>query len=408
MARRPEYQWYISRGAAKRISLDSREGWYEWINTLNMKQELQDELDQVLMGDEQRREAFVIEDEAGDEASRHELGWAIFTPEVQIYALYQEDVHAEHEITWAACAWLIARGASALNLWSQSGQEASPLGLRSSDLRLWLNQELNQPLARDPLRLVTLAPSNFELIEALGQLDKVIACEESSTIPDEYLNQIIGLGPDLNPDIDRLSTLKPDLILSSLSVPGMERVVTDLARRGLKQFVLAPRELEDVLQEVLQVAQLLGCESQGREVVMRMEAQRDALHAMRSESRVRVYLEWWPKPMYTPGRACFSNELIELAGGENIFKHRRGSSVEISAEELIDADPEIIFLSWCGVPLNKLNPDQLRKRAGLEGLADRVKTHVYPIDEAFMGRPGPKMLEGSLRMLEKIKQLKDQ
>jgi iron complex transport system substrate-binding protein len=109
--------------------------------------------------------------------------------------------------------------------------------------------------------------------------------------------------------------------------------------------------------------------------------------------------------MFTPGSTCFSNELIELAGGVNVFKDRIGSSVEITAQELIDADPDVCFISWCGAPYAKLNPENLRSRSGLELLNESARTHIIPIDEAYTGRPGPRMLEASRQMASVIQSL---
>ena len=110
--------------------------------------------------------------------------------------------------------------------------------------------------------------------------------------------------------------------------------------------------------------------------------------------------------MFTPGARCFSNELIALAGGVNVFGDREGSSVEISAQELIEAAPEVCFISWCGAPLEKLNPENLRRRAGFEELNESARRWVIPIDEAYTGRPGPRMLEASRQMARAIRALR--
>ena len=105
--------------------------------------------------------------------------------------------------------------------------------------------------------VVTLAPSNAELVDALGCFDWVVACEDSSDFP-PGVAECERLGPDLGPDLDRVAALAPALVVSSLSVPGMERVVTGLRARGLPQVVLAPRSLAEVIDDVRRVGDRVG------------------------------------------------------------------------------------------------------------------------------------------------------
>nr|WP_255216029.1 helical backbone metal receptor [Pseudenhygromyxa sp. WMMC2535] len=252
-----------------------------------------------------------------------------------------------------------------------------------------------------------MCPSNLEALAALGCFERVIACEDSSDWP-PGVEALERLGPDLGPDLDRVAALAPDLVVSSLSVPGMERVVTGLRARGLDQVVLAPRGVADVLAELERLAALLGVEERAATVVaeLRAEVERltcEAAAFVQAGGPARVYLEWWPRPMFTPGRDCYSNELIRLAGGVNVFAERPGSSLEIDAAELLAADPELCFVSWCGVDAAKLDPRKLIERPGLERLGAARREAVFALDERYAGRPGPRMLEAARRMAAAIR-----
>jgi iron complex transport system substrate-binding protein len=185
----------------------------------------------------------------------------------------------------------------------------------------------------------------------------------------------------------------------------MERIVTGLRARNVPQIVLAPRSIADVLEEITRLAHALGVDSAAAAVVDAMRSQVAELQSARRDPPARVYLEWWPKPMFSPGADCYSNELIALAGGVNVFGDRAGSSVEISREELIHADPDVCFVSWCGVHVDKLDVTHLEKRGGLEDLRVVREGHVLPLDERFSGRPGPRMLEAARIMAEAIRRL---
>lgn len=108
-----------------------------------------------------------------------------------------------------------------------------------------------------PLKIVSLCPSNTELLAYLGRLDDVAAVDDSSDWPPE-VKQLPNVGPDLHIDMDRVEALKPDLVVASLSVPGMERNVEELKRRGLPHLVLASNSLEDIANDLLQLGEALG------------------------------------------------------------------------------------------------------------------------------------------------------
>ena len=153
-----------------------------------------------------------------------------------------------------------------------------------------------------------------------------------------------------------------------------------------------------MLAEIERTGAALGVAGRAAEVVADLQRQRAELEADLPGQSVRVYLEWWPKPMFTPGVDCYSNELIALAGGVNVFGDRPGASLQITPEDVVAATPDICFVSWCGVAEDKLDPDNLRRRPGLEGL----NAPVYKLDERFSGRPGPRMLEASRRIAAAI------
>ncbi|MEM9458646.1 MAG: helical backbone metal receptor [Myxococcota bacterium] len=302
---------------------------------------------------------------------------------------------ADPDLPPAIRCWLAARGRFELNMVDERGE---PVAAGSFDV-----EDLGDPPADVPARrLVTLAPSNAEVVEALGAFDRVVACEDSTDHPPEAASRI-RLGPDLGPDLDRVASLEPDLVVSSLSVPGMERIVTGLRARGVAQVVLAPRSVHDVWSDLRRVGARLGLSDRAEQVVASMRQQIAVLERGHPARPVRIYLEWWPRPMFSPGRDTYANELIALAGGINVFGDRPGASVRIEPADLVDAEPELCFVSWCGVAEDKLDPGNLVDRPGLSTLAAAQAGRVVALDERFSGRPGPRMLEASRRMAAAIR-----
>ncbi|MBL9103324.1 MAG: ABC transporter substrate-binding protein [Myxococcales bacterium] len=307
-----------------------------------------------------------------------EPAWAVFSLARQAV----DPRAADDDLVFAAKAWLGARGGRRIHLSVGERVIAETFDMDA----------LSDPTCASAQRIATLCPSNAEIVGALGCFDRVVACEDSSDWPEE-VTRCERLGPDLGPDLDRVAALAPDLVVSSLSVPGMERNVTGLRVRGVRQRVLAPRSLTEVIAEVERVGADLGAEARAAAVRTQIEGERDELRARLPTRPVRVYLEWWPRPMFSPGADCYSNELIGLAGGINVFAGRPGASVEVTADEVVAARPEVCFVSWCGVAEAKLDPDSLIRRA--PGLAAAEAGRVYRVDERFSGRPGPRMLEAA-------------
>jgi iron complex transport system substrate-binding protein len=298
------------------------------------------------------------------------------------------------DLSHAVRCWLAARGRREINLQDENGSDV--------DVGPFTVAGLGTPPGPWVLRVITLAPSNMEIVEALGCVDRVVACDTNADWP-EQIESLERLGPELAPDLDRIEALVPDLVVSSLSVPGMERVVTGLRARGLPQCVLAPRCIDDVLADIRLLGEHLEVCEAAENACAGMAKERAALAAKRPSRSVRVYLEWWPRPMYTPGRDCFSNELVDLAGGINVFGAGNGASVEITVEELVEADPEVCFLSWCGVPESEIDPRDLLEREGLGTLTAVQHRRVFVLDECFAGRPGPRFFEASRRMAAAIR-----
>jgi len=367
--RKPEHQWVTRSHRARRDLEGPGEAWT----------------------DDPRAEAFSVETTDGRVVGRVVCG---LRRQVVVGQVLEDP-----QLPGAVAAWLVARGARSIDL-RASGIEGAPLAVGAIS-----PSELSTPrneVAASPARIISIAPSNAEVIGALGCFDRVVAVEDSSDWPAE-VDALERLGPDLAPDLDRIAELEPDLVVASLTVPGMERNVTELRARGVPVLVLGPRSLDDVMGEVARAGDYLGVPEAAASVVASLEDERDALVAARPAAPSRIYLEWWPRPMFTPGRDCYSNELMALAGGENVFADAPGSSLEIDAARLLAADPDVCFVSWCGVAEDKLDPDRLIGRPGLEALRAAKEGRVYPLDERFSGRPGPRMLEAARRMAAHIR-----
>jgi iron complex transport system substrate-binding protein len=122
------------------------------------------------------------------------------------------------------------------------------------------------------------------------------------------------------------------------------------------------------------------------------------------DAPVPILVEWWPKPVIVPARDSWVNEMLELAGGINPFADRPGESLQVSTEEVMTAAPEAVVMSWCGVEEAKYRPHVVSRRTGWEQLPAIRDDRIFAVSEAWLGRPGPRLLEGIERLRRIVEQ----
>ena len=241
------------------------------------------------------------------------------------------------------------------------------------------------------MRVVSLACSNTEIVCALGLEESLVGVDSHSDRPVEVVSRLPKVGPDLDIDVEAVRRLEPDLVLASLTVPGHERVVAGLEAVGLPYLALEPVSLEDVYRDVLTIAGALGVVKRGEALVSNMRA---ALQPVKVPDPPALLVQWWPKPVIAPGRLSWVDDLIRAAGGRNPLGGEKVKSRPLTDEEVRERNPDAVVLAWCGVAPEKYRPDVVyRNPRWGEIRAVRCK-QVHCVPEAFLGRPGPGLVEG--------------
>lgn len=251
------------------------------------------------------------------------------------------------------------------------------------------------------MRIVSHTCSNTEIVCGLGCAEMLVGVDDHSDYPPEVVNRLPRIGPDLGVDIDRVRQLNPDLVLTSLTVPGHERIVEALEAAHLPLLVMEPVSLGDVYGDVMRIAHALGVDQRGRELVGRMREAEAASLPDQSGPRPRILVEWWPKPVIVPGRLSWVSDMIDLAGGTNPWSTRDCKSTPVTDDEVISAAPDAIILSWCGIAPAKVRPDIVHRRVSWRTIPAVANGHIFRVPEAWLGRPGPRLIDG-MRALHAI------
>jgi iron complex transport system substrate-binding protein len=246
------------------------------------------------------------------------------------------------------------------------------------------------------LRLISICPSNTELVAYLGLTKSLIGVDDYSDWPVE-INGLPRLGPDLDIDMDKLEELKPELVLASLSVPGMERNIDELEKRKIPYVIVPnPQTLQEVGDCLLFVGKATNMNDKASEVYEKFTHKIQSYDTLSQQvdTLKTIYWEWWAKPVFTPGSKNWLTEISRLAGGRNIFEDKDAESVQTDWEEIKSRNPDNICVVWVGVQKKMVNPKVILKRPGWEQLNAIKNNRLYILDEPLFCRPSPRLLNG--------------
>ena len=247
------------------------------------------------------------------------------------------------------------------------------------------------------MRIVSLACSNTEIVHALGCGDLLVGVDDHSDWPPALVDPLPKVGPDLDIDMERVAKLRPDLVLATLTVPGHERVVERLEAAGLPFIAPEPVSIPDIYRDIREIGARLGVPERAEALVADLRAdlgEGTASEPPPGRDRPSILIQWWPKPVITPGRLSWAHEAIVRAGGRTALGHEEVKSRPLSNDEVVALAPDAIVLSWCGVHPDKYRPDVVLGNPDFADVPAVRNRQVHCIGEPFLGRPCPRLVEG--------------
>ncbi|MBS4211033.1 MULTISPECIES: cobalamin-binding protein [Neobacillus] len=253
------------------------------------------------------------------------------------------------------------------------------------------------------MRVISLCPSNTELMEYLGLTHLLAGVDDFSDWP-ASVSGLPKLGPDLSINMDLVEELQPDMVLASLSVPGMEKNVEALKERGIPHIVLNPQSLNDIERDLIITAEILGMPERGTTAAKKFCERLEAIKSLAAKvtNRPTLYWEWWPKPIFTPGKINWLTEISVAAGAKNVYADVELASVQTDWEDVLNREPDFICLAWVGVRREKVQKNVVKKRPGYERLNYLTDDHILILEEELYCRPSPRLLDGLEKLYELI------
>jgi iron complex transport system substrate-binding protein len=244
------------------------------------------------------------------------------------------------------------------------------------------------PASYYPRRIACLQPSATVILDAIGELGRVVACTRYcvDVVPAVADGSRLILADSWTADTKQIVAARPDLVIAS--VPYQEKAVSEILKAGARFLGLAPKTLADIYTDIATIAGAVAATDRGEEVIAAMQRRIGEVRARTASCvRPRVWCEEWGKPVIASQR--WVEELVEAAGGE--FLGTPGQ--QASAEEIRRLDPEVIIAAWCGagdrVPLEKIVTDR-----GWQQTSAARAGRMFCIRDEFLNTPAPTLLQG--------------
>lgn len=240
-----------------------------------------------------------------------------------------------------------------------------------------------------PVRIVSIGASNTEYLFALDAGDRVVGVDDFSDEPAAAKSKEKVGG--VKPNVEKIVALRPDLLVSlKISDGSLERI----AAQGITVLVVDPRSLADATRTAEVLGTAVGAD--GRGLARRIQDGIDAVRAKAASlKKKRVFHEVDasdPTKLFSAGPGSFVHDLIELAGGINIAAGTGSPFPQLSPEEIIRQDPEVIVLGDAGYGTTV---EQVQSRPGWSSITAVRTKRIVPADPSLMHRPGPRLPEAA-------------
>lgn len=250
----------------------------------------------------------------------------------------------------------------------------------------------NRPvtLPTRPERIVSIGPSITEFLFALGAGARVVGTDDFSDEPAaaKAVEKVGGI----KVNFEKVVSLKPDLVLS---VKFSDGTIEKLASAGLLVLVVDPQTAGDVARTAILLGRAVGSDgdTMARDIQKKVDDVRAKTAAAASKPRVYHEIDASdPTKIFTVGPGSYIDDLITIAGGQNVASRATGAYPQLSAEEIVKSDPEVIVLSADDY---SAKPDAVAARAGWSAISAVRNKRVVTIAPNLINRPGPRIGEAA-------------
>jgi iron complex transport system substrate-binding protein len=285
---------------------------------------------------------------------------------------------------------------------AEKGTVANPTASKATTYPLTFKDAMGKDITiqSEPKRIVSLLPSDTEILYALGLGDKVVGVTKWDDFPAEVKSKpVIG---DMKPNAEAVVAQKPDLVIGGASAQGKD--LDSLRNLGLTVVAVEPTTISEVMQTIEEIGKITNATAQADDVVHRMDEKvklvTEKTKGLSEDKKPSVYVELSPAPdIFTAGKGTFMDEMITLAGGKNIAGDMN-SWAKISSEQVVAKNPQVM-ISTHGTSSSEYEKSLL-ERAGWSDLAAVKQHRVVAVDTNLVSRPGPRIVDGLMLFAKAI------
>jgi iron complex transport system substrate-binding protein len=251
-----------------------------------------------------------------------------------------------------------------------------------------------------PQRIVCLTEETTETLYLLGEEDRIVGVSGYTVRPPEARRKP-KVSSFIAARFDKIVALEPDLVLAFSDLQA--DISAELIRRGITVLTFNQRSIKEILQMIMTIGRIVGCEAKAQQAVAALEALLKGIEESASHlpSRPRVFFEEWNDPLISGIR--WVEELIEIAGGEPVFPELRleksAKNRIVSPQEVRARNPEVIIASWCGRPVKKA---QIRSREGWSDVNAVRLDNIFEVKSTYILQPGPAALTEGVRQIHSV------
>ncbi len=242
-----------------------------------------------------------------------------------------------------------------------------------------------------PKRIVSLAPNITEILFSLGLDEEIVGVSIHCNFPEKAKTKV-RVGSYISLDFEKITSLKPDLIIAT-GAGNTREMVDRLEKLGFQTYAIYPKNFNDILKSIGHIGEVVNREKEARGIIegLRKRSQR-VIELTKGLSRPKVFIQIGDAPIVTVGKGSFADDLIRLAGGENIAGKEKEVYPRFGMEEILKRSPEVIVIS-------SMNPKGDYQKILEEW--NRWKTipavkngRIHLIDSDLLDRPSPRIIDG--------------
>lgn len=241
-----------------------------------------------------------------------------------------------------------------------------------------------------PERIVSIGPSITEFLFALGAGPRVVGADDFSDEP-AAAKQVEKVG-GIKVNFEKVVSLRPDLVLS---VKFSDGTIEKLVGAGLLVLVVDPQSVGEVSRTAILLGRAVGSdgEAMARDIQKRVDDVRTKVASAATKPRVYHEIDASdPTKIFTVGPGSYIHDLIDIAGGQNVAARAPSAYPQLSAEEILRSDPEIIVLAAAEY---SAKPDQVAARTGWSVITAVRNKNIVTIAPNLIDRPGPRVGEAA-------------